>query len=117
MRIITPARTTRAVIVLLSAAAAGCTAEGVSYGGSVGYGVDYYEPYGLGYYEGWGPGYWIGPPAYIVSPRPYRPAPHGLEPGRHPPHAWRPPAPSHSMPSIPTRPSFTPRHGSRAPRR
>ena len=75
----------------------GCVAPGDGYvGGSVSYGVDYYEPYGYDYGV-WGPGYFVGPPhgghrrIEVQHGRPYR-------------HTYRPAPPSHRMPSIPTHP-------------
>ena len=82
------------LLVVVFAAVAGCVAGGGYDGGvDVGYGVDFYEPFGYEY-GGWGPGYGVGPPR------------RGFDRGRgegapHP--AYRPAAPSRSMPSLPSR--------------
>jgi hypothetical protein len=82
-----------AIVALLQS----CVAGGGAYydGGAVdvGYGVDYYEPYGYEY-GGWGPGYWVGP-----GRRGY----HRPDGGGRAAPAYRPAAPSRSMPSIPGR--------------
>jgi hypothetical protein len=94
---ITWARPVRYLAVGVAAAvtlATGCIAGG---GGgyddtaSVSYGVGFYEPYGYDY-SGWGPGYRVGPSRGGDRRRD--------RPGR-PFHA---PQPSHSTPSIPSRP-------------
>ncbi len=86
--------------LLLVGFSTGCVVPGGDTSVGVSYGVDYYEPYGYDY-GGWGPGYRVGPP-----PR------RGWQHDRHDfhrdpaprPHTFRPPSPSHSMPSIPDRP-------------
>ena len=70
------------------------------YAGSVGFGLDYYEPWNepLGpYYGGWGPGYPVAP---------YRGGERRIERGHGPgaPRAYRPAPGSRPMPSIPSRP-------------
>jgi len=81
-----------AVVTLLQA----CVADGAYYeggGAEVTYGADFYEPSGYEY-GGWGPGYRVGPP---------RGGDHRHDhPGGGRP-AYRPAAPSRSMPSIPSR--------------
>jgi len=76
----------------------GCVVGGGGYydggGAEVTYGADFYEPYGYEY-GGWGPGYRVGPP----RGGDHRPDHSGA---RAPP-AYRPAAPSRSMPSIPNR--------------
>jgi hypothetical protein len=86
----------RGLLVVVFAAAAGCVAGGGYDGGvEVGYGVDYYEPFGYEY-GGWGPGYGVGPPRRGFD--------RGRGDGPGAPHpAYRPAAPSRSMPSLPTR--------------
>jgi hypothetical protein len=72
----------------------GCVAGGGG-GVDVSYGADFYEP--LGYeYGGWGPGYWVGPPRGGEG---WHHRDYGG--GRAP--AYRPAAPSRSMPSLPSR--------------
>jgi hypothetical protein len=69
-------------------------------GAEVSYGADFYEPYGYDY-GGWGPGYRVGP---------FRGGEHHDRGGDHHPDrgggrgapAYRPAAPSRSMPSIPS---------------
>jgi hypothetical protein len=75
----------------------GCVAGGVGYeeGGGVSYQADFYEPYGYEY-GGWGPGYRVGP--WLGGDH----RPDG-RPGNSRPPAYRPAAPSRSMPSIPSR--------------
>jgi hypothetical protein len=82
-------------IALMLIAPLGCTVTGAGYidDGTVGIGVDYYEPFGFDY-GGWGPAYGVGP---------YRDGGHrhdhgGSAPGR----AYRPASPSRSIPSIPS---------------
>jgi hypothetical protein len=62
-------------------------------GVDVSYDADYYEPYGYEY-GGWGRGYWVGPP---------RGGDHRPDGGGRAAPAYRPAAPSRSMPSIPSR--------------
>jgi hypothetical protein len=74
----------------------GCVVGGGGYyddGAEVSYGADFYEPYGYDY-GGWGPGYRVGP----FRGGDHRPDRGG---GRGAP-AYRPAAPSRSMPSIPS---------------
>jgi hypothetical protein len=79
--------------LLLVVGVDGCVATGPGYGGGVDVGVStgFYEPYGYDY-GGWGAGYYVGP---------------GRGGDRRGtgarPHAYRPAAPSHSTPSIPSR--------------
>jgi hypothetical protein len=81
----------------------GCVVAGAGYedGAEVSYGADFYEPYGYDY-GGWGPGYRVGP---------FRGGDHHPDRGgdHHPDRggargapAYRPAAPSRSMPSIPS---------------
>ena len=81
-------------IGLLLIAPLGCTVTGggLAYDGTVGVGLDYYEPSGFDY-GGWGPGYAVGP---------YRGGGHGdfrRDRGHAP--AFRPPSPHQRMPSLP----------------
>jgi len=73
----------------------GCavTDGGYGYDGSVGIGVDYYEPFGADY-GGWGPGYGVGP---------FRDGGHRADHGGGYQHAYRSAPASHSMPSLPSR--------------
>jgi len=75
----------------------GCVVGGGGYyeGGAVGvsYDADYYEPYGYEY-GGWGGRYRVGPP---------RGGEHRPDGGGRQAPSYRPAAPSHSMPSIPSR--------------
>jgi len=105
MKTLVNRRSMRALFVIVSAALAGCVVgggydggPGADYGGAgVDYGVDYYEPFGYDY-GGWGPGYGVGPPR-----RGYDRG--GRGDGHVAPHpAYRPAAPSRSMPSLPSRP-------------
>jgi hypothetical protein len=95
-----PARLQWLVSLILVGFATGCVVPGGDTSVGVSYGVDYYEPYGYDY-GGWGPGYRVGPPPR-GGWRHDRPAFHGGPPPR--PHTFRPPGPSHSMPSIPNHP-------------
>jgi hypothetical protein len=80
----------------------GCVVGGGGYydgGAEVSYGADFYEPYGYDY-GGWGPGYRVGP---------FRGGDHHDRGGDRPDRgggrgapAYRPAAPSRSMPSIPS---------------
>jgi hypothetical protein len=81
---------------LLVIALLGCTVTGggLAYDGTVGVGLDYYEPLGFDY-GGWGPDYGIGP-YHDGGRRPDQGR--GIAPG----HAFRPAPSSHSMPSIPS---------------
>ena len=81
--------------------ASGCTVTGgggYGYNGgvSVGVGVDYYDPFGYDYGP-WGPDYQVGPYRGGAQ-RPQRGG------SAAPEHSYRPAAPSHSVPSIPSRP-------------
>jgi hypothetical protein len=83
-----------ALLTLLS----GCVVGGAGYeggGADISYGADFYEPYGYEY-GGWGSRYHVGPPRGGER-RPEHSS------GSRPP-AYRPAAPSRSMPSIPSRP-------------
>jgi hypothetical protein len=84
-------------IGLLLIAPLGCTVTGggLAYDGTVGVGLDYYEPSGFDY-GGWGPGYGVGP---------YRDGGHRPDGGRgmSPGNTFRPAPSSHSIPSIPSR--------------
>lgn len=83
------------VIGLFALLASGCAVtDGYGYG-SVGIGVDYYEPFGV-YYGGWGPDYRVGP----FRDGGHRPDGAG---GRTFSHAYRSAPASHAMPSIPSR--------------
>jgi hypothetical protein len=96
MSVLAGRRSLRGLIALLFAVAAGCVAGGGYDGGvDVGYGVGFYDAGGYDY-GGWGPGYGVGPPR------------RGFDRGRAghggAPHtAYRPAAPSRSMPSLPSR--------------
>jgi hypothetical protein len=82
---------------LLALGCAVTAGGGYGYDGGVGVGLDYYEPLGFDY-GGWGPGYGVGP----FRGGGHRPDRGG---GANPPgHAYRPSAPSRSVPSIPSGP-------------
>lgn len=85
------------VIALFTVLSSGCVVTGGGYGydGGVGIGLDYYEPVGVDF-GSWGPGYRVGP----VRDGDHRPDRRG---GNPPPHAYKSPPASHSMPSIPSR--------------
>ncbi len=86
----------RLALALALIAPLGCTvtSDGVAYDGTVGIGVDYYEPFGFDY-GGWGPGYGVGP---------YRDSGHRFDRGGGGPgHAYRPAQPTRGIPSIPSR--------------
>lgn len=85
---------TLALLGAFAGIAPGCVADGgYAYPGTVGVGVDYYEPYGA-VYGGWGPGYYVGPvrDGYRGSDRA------GYAPGSH---SYRSAPTSGSVPSIP----------------
>jgi hypothetical protein len=82
------------VTALTSSCAVGVAGYGDGYDNPVDIGVDYYMPFGVEY-GGWGPGYRVGP---------YRDGDRQLDRGGHAPRAYRPAAPAHSVPSIPSRP-------------
>jgi hypothetical protein len=77
--------------VLVAAAGCAVTEGGYGYDGSVGVGVDYYEPFGFDY-GGWGPGYGGVAPYRGGGPR------GGSPPGR----SYRPAPSGRAMPSIPS---------------
>ena len=80
--------------LLLTLLSSSCVVPGDRYaGGSVSYGVGYYEPYGYDY-GGWGPGYLVGPPR----------GDRHFDARRNASRTFRPAPPSHHMPSIPTHP-------------
>jgi hypothetical protein len=90
-------------VPLLAALCTGCaiTPGDGSYGyaGSVGFGLDYYEPWiepGGAYYGGWGPGYSVAP---------YRGGERRIDRGPGPAgrRDYRPAPGSRPMPSIPSR--------------
>jgi hypothetical protein len=91
---------TISAIGLVAALTSSCAVGVGGYGYGDGYddpvdiGVDYYMPFGVEY-GGWGPGYRVGP---------YRDGGRHPDGGGHAPRAYRPAAPGHSVPSIPSRP-------------
>jgi hypothetical protein len=88
---------TAVVLGLFTLLSSGCVVPGgYGYDGSVGVGVDYYEPFGA-VYGGWGPGYHVAP-----GREGYR-RPDGGGGGHASAHAFRSAPSSRLVPSIPSR--------------
>ena len=87
---------------LVSVLLSGCAITGAdvaSFANGMAMGLDYYEPYqpDVAVYGGWAPGYHVAPTP-VYRPRPDHNSGHDTA------HPAKAPPPSHTLPSLPTRP-------------